>query len=471
MYDTLVLYLAVFPENEVVRKDPSVDPRWESWPVLPPSAILSQWAIANIKRLLDLIHRVDMKSPIDVSSVWTKLMTVASSFGRMGIDFRPLILSSITKMVEDRFRHTIRDATTKLTTEAKTLVMINLDVSSLPTFDVAPDAPPVPAPELSLWDDVTVFANNVVEALNSIRFVLSPILLETIVATLRDSLRTILSWLATSHPTSPNFQRAIRIVCICLMPFLEKCIIYFFPQTCISKYFGSSITPQQYNHFVEIDPKSIAASSDSSEKIEEVLLPMLQKKKLADIDLDAVLRKKGPEAEKSRQNELGDVQASEAVLEQGGQNHEEQKLEEKDPEDVKASEVALEEEKTSERQKQAHKEKEPEDVLEQEKTSEKAPEEIPTKKKTSEGQKLPEIPLEQLDQFQGHPEVPKNLTTTSQNHPGPSSQAELVDIPLNHSEVEVQRQQEEPEDSGWDDAAPEGEWGWEAPSKKSGKDD
>ncbi|EGT48511.1 hypothetical protein CAEBREN_07977 [Caenorhabditis brenneri] len=292
MYDTLVLYLAVFPENEIVRKNPNADPRWESWPVLPPNSILSQWVISNVKKMLDLIIKTDVKSAVDLSAVWTKLMAMASSFGRMGIDFRPLIAGKLTKLVEQRFRQNVQDATNHLTGSSREIVMIGIDPASLPQFEPSPDSPPVAAAEISLWDDMTVYTNDVVDALNSLRFILTPVILSTVVVCLRDSVRSILTWLATSHSSSANFTRAVRIVCTCVAPFFEKCVAFFFPPATVNKIFGSSISKQQYLQFIELDMKQLAASCDGAEKIEEIVKPLLQKKTLEEIGLDTVITAK-----------------------------------------------------------------------------------------------------------------------------------------------------------------------------------
>ncbi|UMM29654.1 hypothetical protein L5515_011908 [Caenorhabditis briggsae] len=292
MYDTLVLYLAVFPENEIVRKNPNADPRWESWPVLPPNSILSQWVISNVKKMLDLITKADVKSAVDLSAVWTKLMAMASSFGRMGIDFRPLIAGKLTKLVEQRFRQNVQDATNRLTGSSRDIVMIGIDPASLPQFESTPDAPPVAAAELSLWDEMTIYTNGVVDALNGLRFILTPVILSTVVVSLRDSIRSILTWLATSHSNSANFTRAVRIVCTSVAPFFEKCIAFFFPPATISKIFGSSISKHQYLQFIEFDMKQLAASCDGADKIEDIVKPLLQKKTLEEIGLESVLQTK-----------------------------------------------------------------------------------------------------------------------------------------------------------------------------------
>ena len=174
---------------------------------------------------------------------------MASSFGRMGIDFRPLIAGRLTKLVEQRFRQNVQDSTNRLTGSSRDIVMIGIDPSSLPQFESSPDSPPVAAAELSLWDDMTIYANGIVDALNGLRFILTPVVLSTVVGALRDSIRSILTWLATSYSNSANFSRAVRIVCTSVAPFFEKCIAFFFPPATVSKIFGSSISKQQYVRF------------------------------------------------------------------------------------------------------------------------------------------------------------------------------------------------------------------------------
>ncbi|OZC05855.1 hypothetical protein X798_07168 [Onchocerca flexuosa] len=57
MYDTMVLYLAVFPENEISRRqmDSSLDQRWDIWQTATPSVILNEWAIHNFDVMFNRI--------------------------------------------------------------------------------------------------------------------------------------------------------------------------------------------------------------------------------------------------------------------------------------------------------------------------------------------------------------------------------------------------------------------------------
>ncbi|CAI2351329.1 unnamed protein product [Caenorhabditis sp. 36 PRJEB53466] len=483
MYDTLVLYLAVFPENEIVRKDPNADPRWESWPVLPPNSILSQWAISNVKKMLDLITKADVKSSVDLSAVWNKLMAMASSFGRMGIDFRPLIAGKLTTLVEQRFRQNVHDATNRLTGSSRDIVMIGIDPASLPQFESSPDSPPVPVAELSLWDDMTVYANAIVDALNSLRFILTPVILSTVVISLRDSVRSILSWLAISHSNSANFTRAVRIVCTCLAPFFEKCVSFFFPPAVVTRVFGSSITKQQYLSFIELDMQELAASCDGADKIEEIVRPLLQKRTLADINLDTVLKAKFTEKGGTAKFFLEDTpeEAEEIAVEQETKQEAAGKV---DGKSVKI-EISIQNGSVKPTQKAEVKEKKPSfDKLEQPplpSIPEHADVIIPGEHRdvlVEESVSIDNVLTEATQEYEYQQEPIEN-SASAENVQTESTQG---DAPAHESASNVNTESTQKEEQN-ENVEPEEEWGWgeeegaseeeevKIPIKKGGKDD
>lgn len=288
MYETLVLYQAVFQENEYVRKDTDNRTGWKSWPIMPPSAVLSQWAVLNVKTLLELIQTADVKNTVDMSQVWSKLMAMSSSISRMGVDFRPLIVARLNRMVSDRFRDSVKRATIKLTANVRSIALLGVDPATLAKMEAAATVPPA-ALALSVWDDLAEFTNSVVDALNMIRFTLTPASISTTVTHLRDAIRAILGWLATSHASSPNLSRCFEIIATALVPFLNQCLRGLFPFSTISKLFGSSVTSQQFEQFIEIDIGQLSASCDNSEKIEELLAPHQQKRTVESLDIDKIL--------------------------------------------------------------------------------------------------------------------------------------------------------------------------------------
>ncbi|EYB97488.1 hypothetical protein Y032_0140g2171 [Ancylostoma ceylanicum] len=272
MYDTLVLYLAVFPENETTRKDLSLDPRWETWPSSAPSSVLGQWTARNITRLLDIIRRADMKSSVDMCTVWSKLMSLAASLGRMGLDFRSLVVDFLIKMVLERFSSAVRLATNTFLNEAKVLSVASGELSSLSMESETPatNKPPQPSPEVSMWDDICVYGNAILEALNGLRYSPSPMLIQSVVLCIRESLRSILVWLS-GHSSSPHFNRAVEILCLHFVPFINRCIRFLFPFSGITRLFGTTISPQTYESFTELNINELIGSCHGCERIRAVL--------------------------------------------------------------------------------------------------------------------------------------------------------------------------------------------------------
>ncbi|CAJ0579655.1 unnamed protein product, partial [Mesorhabditis spiculigera] len=294
MYDTMVLYMAVFPENEVVRRDASVDPRWENWPASGRSAVLSEWAIRNVHRLLELIERADMKAQVDMSAVWNKLMAFGASFGRMGLDFRPLIVDSMMSMVKKRFSNAVRHVTQKLVNEVKRLDVHGGDSTwggpNAPNESTA--GPPQPSAELSMCDDFAVYGNGIIEALNNLRYSLSPALLPFVLQTLRESLLSVFSWLA-AYKTSAHFARAVRILAVHLIDFLNKCIIFYFPYSTVQRLYGSSFPRHEYESACDLNVRKLLDECDGGAGMKEVLRAELEPPKVEDDVLESLLAKHG----------------------------------------------------------------------------------------------------------------------------------------------------------------------------------
>ncbi|GMR50542.1 hypothetical protein PMAYCL1PPCAC_20737 [Pristionchus mayeri] len=299
MYETVVLYTAVFPDNELARKDASIDPRWEAWPASAPSVILSDWASRNVRRLLELIERAEMKAAFDLSSVWSALMSFGASFGRMGLDFRPTIAQHLQRLVIERFRAGVRDATTRLqSVHTLNVHMAAFTGTSEHYADAQPGQAPTPAPELSAWDDLAVYGNGLLEAINGMKWAASPALLSSLLSSLLDSLTASMSWLAMTFggadgtPASPHFPRAARLLGIDLIRFLNSCLLYYFPFESIGRLYGSSVSKQQYLSYVDLNVRELMAACDGTSEMEEVLNPILNKPRLSSLDIDAVMTKK-----------------------------------------------------------------------------------------------------------------------------------------------------------------------------------
>lgn len=104
MYDTMVLYLAVFPDSDTQRRLASNnDPRWERWTGSSQNYLLQAWAHKNLVQLFDQISNYT-GDKVNYEALREKLMSFASSFGRMGLDFRLLVLDEL-KNVDIKIFH------------------------------------------------------------------------------------------------------------------------------------------------------------------------------------------------------------------------------------------------------------------------------------------------------------------------------------------------------------------------------
>lgn len=107
MYDTMVLYLAVFPDTESHRRLVTThDPRWERWTGSSQSYHLQAWAHKNLEHLFEHIRNCTI-SKINYEALREKLMSFASSFGRMGLDFRLLILEELRTVETREFKEKV----------------------------------------------------------------------------------------------------------------------------------------------------------------------------------------------------------------------------------------------------------------------------------------------------------------------------------------------------------------------------
>lgn len=77
-----------------------------------------------------------------------------------------------------------------LVNEVQTLYIASGDIGGF--FAVNEDGPPQPSAELSLWDDVCVYGNGLVEALNNLRFSLSPMIVSSVFSSGLELIVTVL---------------------------------------------------------------------------------------------------------------------------------------------------------------------------------------------------------------------------------------------------------------------------------------
>ncbi|KAM3722601.1 Conserved oligomeric Golgi complex subunit [Dirofilaria immitis] len=250
MYDTMVLYLAVFPENEISRRqiDSSVDQRWDIWQAATPSVILNEWAIHNLDTMFTRIKNIGNEASIDIGSLTSKLMNFALSFGRMGMDFRPLIAEIIDEFVTKRFSLKVQNAANKL----KHCKTIEID-GEIPDIlfpscnqdDRQPSAPSV----LAFWDDLCIYGNTLIDALNELRSGLSPTQINAILKELTNSMKIVVCWLCSIENLvkKVNMEKAVKLLGGYFIPYINSCLLALYPyEKCCRPFYHTTCTLEQY---------------------------------------------------------------------------------------------------------------------------------------------------------------------------------------------------------------------------------
>uniref|UniRef100_A0A183CL74 Conserved oligomeric Golgi complex subunit 8 n=1 Tax=Globodera pallida TaxID=36090 RepID=A0A183CL74_GLOPA len=220
MYDTIVLYLAVFPDCEAQRKFSSSneDPRWESF-----------------------LRRSEVKNCLDIEVMHSKLMSFAFSFGRMGLDFRTLIVHEFSQMVQEMFRRKMETATNCLTALQR-LDLIDGDIFENTRQDIedsgnsAIDLGILSAPlELCIWDDICVFGNLIIDVLNDLRHSLSIVLY--------------------------------------FVPFINRCLLHCFPYELCGQFFRSShCSVEEYREAFKLQSKELFVLCKHESVFNEILV-------------------------------------------------------------------------------------------------------------------------------------------------------------------------------------------------------
>lgn len=278
MYDTMVLYLAVFPEGEILKRDPSSDPRWDVWQHAGPSAVLSEWAIRNFEEMFEHIRNVDNKSSVDVGALSSKLMSFALSFGRMGMDFRPLIANVIHEFIVSKFSSSTMAAASKLAESESINIEGDLPEVSVTTHQSTSGVQPSPPAALVLWDDLCVYGNALLEAINELRNGLSPNQINAVLDALSDSLKSVFSWLDqfADVPDQQNqFSKAIQLLSRYFVPYLNRCLLVLFPyEKCCRPFYHTAFSLEQYEKRCCLSVADLYAHCAHSAAFDEIVKPL-----------------------------------------------------------------------------------------------------------------------------------------------------------------------------------------------------
>uniref|UniRef100_A0AC34F0D9 Conserved oligomeric Golgi complex subunit 8 n=1 Tax=Panagrolaimus sp. ES5 TaxID=591445 RepID=A0AC34F0D9_9BILA len=170
MYDTMVLYLAVFPDTESHRRFVTThDPRWERWTGSSQNYHLQAWAHKNLEHLFEYIRNCTA-SKINYEALREKLMSFASSFGRMGLDFRLLILEELRSVETKIFKEKVGIALHNLITK-KVIHLVDSEIVEMARSGLiqnnAMEAASLPL-DMIAWDDLVAYANEIITCLNDL---------------------------------------------------------------------------------------------------------------------------------------------------------------------------------------------------------------------------------------------------------------------------------------------------------------
>uniref|UniRef100_A0A914Q4F4 Conserved oligomeric Golgi complex subunit 8 n=1 Tax=Panagrolaimus davidi TaxID=227884 RepID=A0A914Q4F4_9BILA len=232
MYDTIILYLAIFPETETSHRksvitSSSLDPKWERWTESSNSNHLRAWGHKNLEQLFELIRSA---TNVNYEALREKLMSFSSSFGRMGLDFRVYILEELqiiqTKMLKEKFGTALQKLISK-----KSIHLIDSEIVEMARLGLVQSSEVEEGESLPLdmiaWDDLIVYANEVITVLNDSRHTIFVNQLNDIFDCLDNSFTALLLWIdgfleASADGDSITAKRASRIVIEYFIPFIQK---------------------------------------------------------------------------------------------------------------------------------------------------------------------------------------------------------------------------------------------------------
>lgn len=248
MYDTMVMHLAVFPENESLKRDSNVDPRWDVWHAADSSAVLSEWAFHNLETMFGYIRDCE-DSALDIGALSSKLMSFAASFGRIGVDFRPMVASVVQEFVSRKFLNSVVSGALRFA-ECEVIAIDGDIPDELTTVNSTFNANPTPSAALTFWDDLCVYGNGVIEAMNQLRNGLSPILVCTVLDALTKSLKIVFKWLdgfADISDHREKLAKAVKLIVRYFLPYLHCCLLILFPyERCCRPFYNTVVSFEEY---------------------------------------------------------------------------------------------------------------------------------------------------------------------------------------------------------------------------------
>ncbi|VDO16658.1 unnamed protein product [Brugia timori] len=171
-------------------------------------------------------------------------MSFALSFGRMGMDFRPMIAEIIDKFVINRFSLKVQNAANNL----KQCRSIEIDgeipdtvFSSGSQDGKQPSAPSV----LAFWDDLCVYGNALIDALNELRNGLSPTQINAVLKELTNSVKIVICWLCDMEKLVKKaiMEKAVKLFGKYFIPYINGCLLTLYPyEKCCRPFYHTNCT-------------------------------------------------------------------------------------------------------------------------------------------------------------------------------------------------------------------------------------
>uniref|UniRef100_A0A914NQQ1 Protein BUD31 homolog n=1 Tax=Meloidogyne incognita TaxID=6306 RepID=A0A914NQQ1_MELIC len=175
--------------------------------------------------------------------VVSKLMSCAFSFGRMGLDFRSLIHYKFSQMVLNIFQNKIEAATKSFTSNEKIdLIDDGIFENTQSELKKEINRVDLSAPlELCIWDELCIFGNSIINALNEIRHSIYINSIHRVFNILHFSFQNIFAWLDFFLSNQENIfivKKATFLLIKQFLPFINCCFFSCFPyEQCAKKYF------------------------------------------------------------------------------------------------------------------------------------------------------------------------------------------------------------------------------------------
>lgn len=278
IHDTIVLYISVFPERVVSRKNEKI--KWEQWNKGSQTFLLHSWALHNIDRMFDNLNNIEKnKSLIDIEAIYMKLVSCASSFARIGLDFRNTVADKFSQIMIKYTFHNIDTCTVKLTSATK-LNIINVDEN----YENA-TKPLVESEFLAVhlnnlktnwslyrWDDGTVYANEIVAILNDMRHFLLPSNLNSIIMVLKNSFRQIFEWLDNFIGEEYRNNEPLAEVMFIkeVIPYIEACLKKIFSYDLINDLYNGEVEENDYDLFMTLFDKECLKNCKNAAFFEKI---------------------------------------------------------------------------------------------------------------------------------------------------------------------------------------------------------